>query len=94
MKFGLVLLKTRTINFHLSEAFGSVLILEQDDISCNFILSQPIPPSLRHGTRHDALAEAYNAALSVMKENGISQDAIQRLVWDDKSQQYREYDVS
>ena len=90
MKFGLMLLKTQTVNFHLSQAFGSILILDQNETTCECILSQSIPPSLRHGNRHDALTEAYNAGLMVMKENGVSLDAIQRLVWDEKWQQYRE----
>ena len=77
VKFRLVLLKTRTINFHVYETFGCALILEQDDVSSHCIFSQPLNASKQHGYRHYALVETYNVALSLMRDHCVALNAIQ-----------------
>ena len=89
MKFALILLKTRTINFHLSEAFGCIVILDQTDQAIRVVGgSEEIPLSARHGYRGDALSEAYNSGVKTALAHGVPHDAIQRLAWDDSTGQY------
>ena len=91
MKHAIILLKTRTINFHLSESFGCALILEQDETACTVVSSQSIPISKRHGNRHDSLVEASNSANVLLENYEVPKDAIQRLAWDDRTRQYRTF---
>jgi len=88
MKHAIILLKTRTINFHLYEAFGCVLILEQDEASCMIVSSPSIPNSKRHGYRQASLVEAANFANALLEGHEVSMDAIQRFAWDDQTRQY------
>lgn len=86
-KFAIILLNTRLIDFHLSQAYGHILIIDpmSGDTSGTICI---IKPSLNHGSRHHALMEANNNAMDTLTNEHIPHNRIQRLIWNENTSRY------